>query len=164
MLGLGVLLGLLGAVIGLELNMPLGTVRGSVPVPATTRLMTKVAASPKPRPPRKAWVAEILGRPLFSATRRPPEQLAAIPGLPRLTAIVIDGTRRIAIFAAHPGGKPVTVEVGARIGEFDVRAISHTEVTLAGPEGQIVTRPTFDSARLFRVPEQLGPAALLKVR
>jgi hypothetical protein len=66
--------------------------------------------------------------------------------LPRLAGIMVTGSRRTAIFAAPPGGRPVVADEGARIGVYDVKAISESGVTVVGPEGTTVLRPMFDAA------------------
>ena len=91
------------------------------------------------------WFREILARPLFSPDRKPPASVAhSVAGLPRLTGIVVSGSRRIAIFASNAGGRPVVVEAGSRIGAYDVRDIADGGVTVVGPEGTTVVRPIFD--------------------
>ena len=91
-----------------------------------------------------AWRNEILSRPLFSQNRRPVERAAqTASGLSRLTGIIFTGTRWVAIFAGPSGGHPIVAEEGSRIGAYDVRTISDTGVTVAGPEGTTVVKPAF---------------------
>ncbi|HQT77823.1 MAG TPA: hypothetical protein PLD10_12285 [Rhodopila sp.] len=148
------------------ISLELGVAAAPEPVPAhhTARIPpeTEVTVDPMQASPHAAWVADILSRPLFSPDRRPMETAAGVVGLSRLTGIIVDGTRRIAIFAAGPGGKPVTVEVGSRIARYDVRAISHAGVTLFGPDGRFVIHPAFDVTRPYARTRSPGPAALLK--
>ena len=61
-----------------------------------------------------------------------------------MTAIMIDGTKRNAIFAATDGGRPVVVSEGGRIGPFTVQSIEPQQVTIIGPEGKRAVRTSFD--------------------
>jgi len=125
---------------------------------AAPRLAPAAAAAPTQRPAtdRTAeWVATILARPLFSPGRRPPPEGAAPPSvaptettddaLPRLTGVLVSPGGRIAIFADPAGGRPIVLQEGGRIGAFAVQAIEAGQVTLAGPAGVSVLRPTFDA-------------------
>lgn len=89
-----------------------------------------------------AWGAAALARPLFSASRRPVAEAAAQTdlSLPRLSAIIVTGTTRRAIFAA-PGQKPVMVGEGGEIGPYRVTAIAPYSVRLLGPDGNLTLRP-----------------------
>lgn len=123
--------------------------------PEGTALVRPVSVTPSDAPAAPAEPPDghedplntILGRPLFSPDRRPAASGArSVSGLPRLAGIVVTGSRRTAIFAASPGGKPVIADEGVRIGVYDVKAISEAGVTVAGPEGTMVLRPMFDPA------------------
>jgi hypothetical protein len=115
------------------------------------------------RSQRDVRVRAILARPLFSPDRRPAAAAArSIAGLPRLTGIVVTGTRKVAIFAAP--GKAVVAEEGLRLGAYEVTAISDAGVTVAGPEGTTMLRPIFDpapppvtKAAMFQRPEPPKP-------
>ncbi len=103
----------------------------------------------------KEWVATILQRPLFSQTRRPPPgEGTSGPGLPRLSGILVSPSERTAIFAATGGGKPIIAGEGARIGAYVLQSISAGQVTLVGPGGDRVLRPSF-------APAATAPAGLL---
>jgi hypothetical protein len=105
----------------------------------------------------KAWRDQILLRPLFTSGRRPTEVTAqSASGLSRLTGIILTATRRVAIFAAQSGGSPIIVEEGARVGDYEVRQIAGTSVTVARPEGITVIRPIFDPAPAIK--PKPGPA------
>jgi len=112
-------------------------------------------------PPNRvtAWRDEILSRPLFNRDRRPAERAAqSVSGLSRLTGIIFTGTRRVAIFAGQSGGHPIVAEEGSHVGAYDVRAISDSSVTVAGPEGTTVIRPIFGAT------PPAGPSALTAAR
>jgi hypothetical protein len=105
--------------------------------------------TPKPRtqePGVGDLVASSLAAPLFSPTRRPPESSgpAADPELSgvRLTGIVIQPDRRVAIFAAS-GAKPFVRSEGETLNEWQLDSISPLAVTLSGPAGTriLVPRP-----------------------
>jgi hypothetical protein len=90
---------------------------------------------------------EILARPVFSPDRRPIGPGAhSIAGLSRLTGIVVNGSSKVAIFAAPAGGKPIVAEEGSHINAYEVKAINDSGVTVIGPGGTIVMTPNFDVA------------------
>jgi len=104
-------------------------------------------APPDPAQPADqhgAWLSDILARPLFNPDRKPLGS-ADVRGLPRLTGIIVSGTRRIAIFASASGDRAIVGEPGTRIGVYEVKAIEDTEVTVTGPGGTSVVRPLFDT-------------------
>jgi hypothetical protein len=106
------------------------------------------AALPEPGPRPEAVVAEILARPLFSSTRRPPAQgggPASDSGLSdtRLTGIVTAPGHRFAIFAPT-GGKPLIVSEGDTVSGWRVENITPREVSLSGPEGTKTLEPKID--------------------
>lgn len=98
----------------------------------------------------QGWVTTILDRPLFSATRRaaPAAAASTIAGVipPRLSGVLISGLQTRAIFAGVPGEKGLVAGEGARVGAYVVQSIGIGQVTLVGPEGTLVLKPTFDAA------------------
>lgn len=139
----------IAAGIGFTLQSPLPDAGAAGPSAARA-----LPAAPGPRPAEDAsrqvaMVETLLGRPLFSAGRRPKQaaQVAAAPAqaavLPRMTAILVDGTARTVIFA-DANGKPAVVSEGGRIGPFTVQSIEPQQVTIIGPEGKRVVRTSFD--------------------
>jgi len=80
-----------------------------------------------------------LAAPLFSPSRKRPDTAlltkAGEPELPnlRLTGIVIEPERRIAIFAAD--GKPLARTEGESLADWRVANVSEREVSLSGPGG-----------------------------
>ncbi len=95
---------------------------------------------------RDDWFKDILSRPLFSPDRRVVGDVArGGVGLPRLTGIVGVGSRRMAIFAGTAAGHATVVETGSRIGNYAVRDIRDSDMTLEGPEGAVAISPTFDA-------------------
>lgn len=107
-----------------------------------------VAAIPVPNERRPTPVEGILARPLFAAARRPTAALAAPTpppvSLPRLTAILVNGGSRSAIFAVAGEARPLVVHEGARVGDHVVQSIEASQVTLSGPSMPQIVRPTFD--------------------
>jgi hypothetical protein len=111
------------------------------------------AATPRPAPRRPAaqvgaTVAEILARPLFSATRRPParnEGPAEDTSLSdtRLAGIVTEPGRRFAIFAPS-GAKPLVVKEGDTVSGWRIETITPRQVSLSGPEGTKTLEPKID--------------------
>lgn len=92
-------------------------------------------------------VATALSRPLFSSTRRPPQSgggpAASELTDTRLTGIVTEPGRRIAIFAPA-GAKPLTVGEGETVSGWRVDSITPREVSLSGPGGTRTVQPKFD--------------------
>ena len=107
-------------------------------------------------------VATTLGRPLFSATRRPAERAApdrpVDPELPniRLTGIVIEPDRHVAIFAV-PGAKPLVRSEGETVNDWHLDAIAPREVTVTGPAGTTTLEPKADP-NLVRTAQPAQPA------
>ena len=155
----------LAGIIGLELT---GIVADDGAMnPAPMRLPARpAAAAPVPGAVlqagegRRAWADAmtdaILARPLFSVDRRPasgpPSAVAAPAAMPRLAGVIMSGSSRTAIFAAADSGRPTVAAVGARIGDWTVQAIEAGGVTLSGPNGATVLRPSFDTSRAAPAP------------
>ena len=109
------------------------------------------AASPITRPQNsrpEELVATALARPLFSSTRRPPQDApsgAAADDLTdaRLTGIVTTPGHRIAIFAVS-GDKPLKVAEGDAVSGWRIENITPREVSLSGPSGTKSLQPKLD--------------------
>ena len=128
-----------------------------------------VIASPRPAEttPRRIQnprvdelVATTLSRPLFSSTRRPRDRaIASQTGDPefqlRLSGIVIEPERRIAIFA-KTGAKPLVRSEGETLDEWRLDSITPREVTLSGPTGSTL-EPKTDPNIARPAPPQLQP-------
>ncbi len=126
----------------------------SVPLPPT------VSAERGPR--SDAMVAEILARPLFSATRRPPaknDNPIGDSGLAdtRLAGIVTAPGRRFAIFAPN-GAKPVVVNEGDTISGWHIEKITPREVSLTGPSGTKTLQPKVDQNLVPPAPPPIAAA------
>lgn len=150
----------LAAVVGLELRPGIEDQGGMSPAaPRTAPRSPTAAAAPGPadyaQDHAADWVRTVLARPLFAPGRR--AAAAAVPGaatvrLPRVTGILVDGSRRSVIFASVDGGKPLVVAEGAEISGFRVQSIDTGQVTVVGPDGPSVLRPSFDPT-----PRQAAP-------
>ena len=115
------------------------------------------------RPPREMLdelLATTLARPLFSATRRPPQSAvsdgAAGADLAdaRLTGIITEPARRIAIFAVT-GAKALRLTEGEAVSGWRIESITPREVALSGPSGTKTLEPKFDPGLASSAP---GPA------
>jgi hypothetical protein len=139
----------LAALVALEVaNAPQDTV-GPLPPRAVA-----ISSSPKSVASDHSgeWVSTILGRP-FSPDRRPsstPAAVAGLPGLPRLSGIMVGPFGRSAIFAVE-GAKPLVAQESARVAGYTVKAIEVTQVRLIGLNGNVVLYPTFAAAAASRV-------------
>jgi hypothetical protein len=137
---------LFAAVIFSELNRD----DTGAPAAAPARARADAAAAPAaPSQRRDDLLATILARPLFSATRRPPDRATGdhpsdldLANL-RLTGIVIERSRHLALFAVK-GAKPLTLTVGESLNEWRVESIDPRAVSLTGPDGTRVLQPESD--------------------
>lgn len=102
------------------------------------------------------WAATALARPLFSADRRPQQDDTASTGLARLTAIVIGGGTRRAIFAAE-GQKPRIVPEGGEIGGYKLLHITGDSVQLGGAAGTLTLQPKFNVVLPPHPPAHVAP-------
>ena len=92
------------------------------------------------------WGDTALARPLFSPDRRPAAQVGADTDgtLPRLSAIIITGGGKSAVFAAD-GQKPQVVAEGGEIDGYRLQSIGPDSVEMLGPDGTITLRPQFST-------------------
>jgi hypothetical protein len=88
-------------------------------------------------------VAIVLGRPLFNPDRRPDPSAQNDNGLDRLSGVLVTPSGKMAIFAPRSGGKPVVVAPGGHIGDLVVTTIGDDTITVTGPDGPRVLRPSF---------------------
>jgi hypothetical protein len=118
-------------------------------LPAAARTGASLPASAPQRPRAEELIRASLAQPLFSATRRPPDQPTADrapgPELPnlRLTGIVIEPEHHLAIFAV-PGGKPLARVEGETINEWRLESVGPNQVSLSGPTGITILEPKSD--------------------
>ena len=92
------------------------------------------------------YVVSILGRPLMSASRRPPASAVAQEpddATPRLSGIVVWPGGRYAIFQSTPTAPSVVLEEGMTLQRWMVRSISADGVVIASANRDLVLRPTF---------------------
>jgi hypothetical protein len=138
---------LFGAIIFIELA-PAGTENSEITkTAARSDLASPVTRTQTLRP--EELVAAALARPLFSSTRRPPQDApsgaAADNDLAdaRLTGIVTTPVRRIAIFAIS-GDKPLKVAEGEAVSGWRIDSITPRDVSLSGPNGTKTLQPKLD--------------------
>jgi general secretion pathway protein N len=119
------------------------------PVVAPTAQSDAPNPTTRPQNPRpEELVATMLARPLFSSTRRPPQDApsgAADSDLTdaRLTGIVTTPRHRMAIFALT-GDKPLRVAEGDAVSGWRIESITPREVSLSGPSGTKTLQPKID--------------------
>jgi hypothetical protein len=94
-------------------------------------------------------VATALARPLFSNTRRPPQNAAEATtdndlADARLAGIVTAPGQRVAIFAIS-GDKPLKVAEGDAVSGWRIETITPREVSLTGPTGTKTLQPKIDT-------------------
>jgi hypothetical protein len=131
--------------------------------PTLPPVETKPTAPRAQEPRVDDLVATALAGPLFSPTRRPPETAPssnADPGLTdvRLTGIVIEPDRRIAIFAVA-GAKPLVLAEGETLKDWRLDSISAQEVSLSGPAGTRTLEPKPDTKLVRPPPPSAAPVA-----
>lgn len=120
----------------------------AAPVPAKPRLQPRV-----PEPRNVDLAAGILAAPLFSPSRRPAaaaERPAELTGI-RLSGIVIEPDRRLAIFAVA-GAKPVVRREGETVNEWRLESIAPWQVVLSGPAGSQTLLPKGDTGLVRPAP------------
>jgi hypothetical protein len=127
---------------------------------------------PAPRRQQSARLEEllatVLGRPLFSSSRRPPQTAADNSGGTsdladtRLTGIVTEPGRSIAIFAVN-GAKPLKLTEGEAVSGWRIESITPREVALSGPGGAKTLAPKIDP-NLAATPPGQPPAAAAAAR
>jgi hypothetical protein len=120
----------------------------------TTTLMNEPAI--------KQLVATTLARPLFSATRRPPEsEQGAHPDTLlndlRLTGILVTPDQQVAIFA-KAGEKPLVRSEGEMISDRKIDNIAAQSVSLSGPSGTTTLEPRPDPNLVRVQPSAAKPA------
>lgn len=150
-LGLWIVAAVLAGVVATELRGVPGQ-GGSVPVPFAEPPAREALGMPS-GVPRQTLVATILARPLFASNRRPPAEAGTAradagpgTGLPRVAGVLVGPSGRSVIFAAEGTEKPMVMAEGDRVAGFVVQSIAPGQVTLLGPGGMRVLRPTFEPA------------------
>lgn len=150
------------AVLAVELQPPAVDDQPAIPPPTVLRNASRPAAVPVGI--QQQALAAILARPLFSPSRRPAAiatASAAPPAvLPRLAGTIVHGGDRSVIFTLGNGGKAVVAHEGSEVGGYTVRAIQAGRVTMAGPDGEHVLRPTFGPQTDASVQTPVGTPAL----
>ena len=136
---------LFGAILIMELA-PAGAEDPVVAQAARSDAASPITRPQNPRP--EELVATALARPLFSSTRRPPQDApsgAAADDLAdaRLTGIVTTPRHRLAIFALS-GDKPLKVAEGDAVSGWRIESITPREVSLSGPSGTKTLQPKLD--------------------
>jgi general secretion pathway protein N len=136
---------LFGAILVMELA-PAGAEDAVVAQAARSDAASPITRPQNPRP--EELVGTALTRPLFSSTRRPPQDApsgAAADDLTdaRLTGIVTAPGHRLAIFAVS-GDKPLKVAEGDAVSGWRIESITPREVSLSGPSGTKSLQPKLD--------------------
>ena len=134
------------ALIGFEITDQRQARQSDLAPPVLVPSQAGTPAVSQPPDQHGVWFRQILARPLFSPDRKPIATNApSAAGLPRLTGVVVTGTRRVAIFAGSAGGHPIVAEVDSHIGIYHVLDITDVGVTVAGPQGTTMIKPMFDA-------------------
>jgi general secretion pathway protein N len=136
---------LFGAILVMELA-PAGAEDAVVAQAARSDAASPMTRPQNPRP--EELVGTALTRPLFSSTRRPPQDApsgAAADDLAdaRLAGIVTTPGHRLAIFAVS-GDKPLKVAEGDAVSGWRIESITPREVSLSGPSGNKTLQPKID--------------------
>lgn len=159
----------LAAILAAELSAARAPASGPllerVPPPRSAPLPNTVRTPPPAQ--FNAMVAEILARPLFSATRRPPsakvgpDQDTSLADI-RLAGIVTEPGTRFAIFAST-SAKPLVVKEGDLVGGWRVETITPLQVSLTGPTGTKTLVPKNDPNLVPPPPPPTMPGAPIPV-
>lgn len=148
------------AALALELRTHLTVPVSSPPPAAKPKIAFEVPFS---APATQQLVHVALARPLFSATRRPPENEqsehpdASLSDL-RLTGILIMPDQHFAIFA-RSDGKPLVRSEGEMISDWRVDNIAAQSISLTGPSGTTTLEPKADPNLVRLQPSTAQPAA-----
>jgi hypothetical protein len=115
------------------------------PEPSAARAPAPLAAASVEPPSRDASsLAAVVGRPLFSPSRRPVvAENAASAGSARAIALRVEGVieiggRRRAIIRREGAGESVRVSEGDMVEGWTVRSIASERVVLVSPSGELV--------------------------
>ena len=120
--------------------------RRSIVVAPSEIVAARVAADTDRLPEMEAM---ILARPLFEASRRPPERRttgagASTPSLPRLAGIIVGPAGRSVIFAGPTGERPLVLAEGDKVGGYLIQSIVADQVVVTSRDGSRVLHPSFD--------------------
>lgn len=131
--------------IGLELK-PAAEIEAAAAHPTATAQAP--ISRPVQRPKIDDLIAVSLARPLFSPSRRPPEVTPGVQATSsfsdkRLTGIVIEPDRRLAIFEVA-GVKPLTLTEGETVDGWKIEAITPRDVSMIGASGTTTLQPKLD--------------------
>lgn len=139
---------LFGAIIFVEIAPAGGDHAAVIEVPARPEAAPAVRREPSAKLDER--LATALARPLFSSSRRPPQtaddNAATDSELSdtRLTGIVTEPGRHIAIFVLSGAAKPLTVTEGETVSGWRIESITPREVSLSGPSGTKTLQPKVD--------------------
>ena len=103
---------------------------------------------------------------LHGGTQRSPEATSSVhdddlrPPEVRLSGIVIEPDRRIAIFAVN-GAKSVVLSEGEAVKDWRVESISPEGVLLSGPAGRMTLKPKADANLVRPAPPAAAPTSQL---
>ena len=133
--------------------------------PSEVARRADTASATRRQPSRRLddLLAEALARPLFSSTRRPPQNAANDSAVSsdladtRLTGIVTEPGHHVAIFAVN-GAKPLRLTEGEDVSGWHIESITPREVSLSGPGGTKTLEPKLDP-NLVQQPPPQPPAA-----
>ena len=140
----------LAGIVQLELQGAFGPDSGAVPnrpaIPAAAD-----APAPGLKDAAQDWVTTALGRPLFSANRRPAQAVAVVTAVTaapavRLTGVMTGPFGRRAIFMVAGNAKPVVVEAGGRVGGAVVREIRQGQAVVESDGAVRTLTPSFTAA------------------
>ncbi|MBV9826556.1 MAG: hypothetical protein JO001_12935 [Alphaproteobacteria bacterium] len=127
----------------------------AAPAPALAKPPAKVSAA--------ALSSTVLAAPLFSPTRHPPDASGGPSNSElndvRLSGIVVEPDRRLAIFAV-PGGKAMVRGEGEELNGWRLDSISEIAVSLSGPGGARTLEPRPDQTLVRSAPARPVPAAV----
>lgn len=130
--------GLLCAVLAGVMWMPLGQSPNASDLPPPT---TAADTGPDPQEVIAEGARELLARPLFHITRRPPEVATVAEPAPvvvtlSLTGIVENNNVQVALMRLSNQPDLFRVNVGEKVGNWEIEEITSTSVTVITADGQ----------------------------
>jgi hypothetical protein len=143
LVSVGLVIGLV-AVIGLEvigagIDIVTPWFATDADAPKSSRALTQLANA-------DIMTKDILKRPLFNMTRRPPQPKKIVIEPPvlhgRLAGVMIKPDAKEALFARSGGGMPVVVKEGGQIDGFTLASVEVDRVVLRSSFGDQIFKPT----------------------
>lgn len=147
---LGITAAILIGVVALEIRCKVVKNQNSVFVPNHPQLALTLAPALSENVNSLHRVTELLTRPLFSPSRRPPAETAHPVNVPskllsRLSGVVVSPSGRFAIFDSGDGSRSIIAKVGDHVGATAIEIIAAGQVAVREADGTVMLHTAFAS-------------------